>query len=135
MNSPRQPSARRLIAALLLVLYGSSGLLGYGLHSLWHQHHGFHACSGHGVGHSGCDGCHCHSFCVESVLVAQADQSRLIVQEDCSICAFLAQAQTPQFRFAFAQYVSELGHELPVSESIAPLFIPANHLARGPPLC
>jgi hypothetical protein len=120
----------------LLVVYGSAGVLGYGLHALWHCDHCHEAATAEHCHGDGCDHhagnvaehcCHPHLGCETGKRFAQ-------LEEECSICAFLAQAQ------------SEHGGELPVlCTAISPAgpitsdssTLPPQvrlHLARGPPL-
>lgn len=110
---------RRWLTALLLVAYGSAGVLGYGLHALWH-----------------CDHCHVASHGHDHAGNQQSEHSAHVLAsvEECSVCAFLAQAQ------------SEHRGESPFfSTAISPADPPASefselpplvrlHLARGPPL-
>ena len=131
---------RRLLAALLLLVYGSTGILGYGLHSLWHLEHDHSAHTGavvhsHGHSHGHCSAHVTVSSCCGSHLASHKAARVSSVNGDCFVCDFLAQAQTPVFEFSFSQIIAELGSEMPVSEEISPLPISAVHLARGPPLC
>lgn len=138
MFARRKSLSRKFFATLLLLVYGSTGVLGYGLHSLWHLGHD------HGGQLADCEPGHCHDHGHSRVSVTSCCGSSLgshklarfsASDEDCSICDFLAQAQTPDFEFTLAQVISKLGSEIVFSEDISPLFIPADHLARGPPLC
>jgi hypothetical protein len=87
----------RLIASVLLLTYGSAGVLGNGLHELWgcghHCHKHVHA-EGlvHSHQHTHSHGCHHeHADHEES-----NEPSRvLIAADDCAICHFLVQAQSP----------------------------------------
>ena len=142
---------RRFVAALLLVVYGTAGILGYGLHALWHHHHEPLAASSGSKcqakpASSSSHCCCCHHPAPPEDGPPQdgppqdgppqdLDKTVQQVEEDCSICAFLAQAQTPVFRFTTLQTVAPVSNEVLICEVIAPLFIPADHLARGPPLC
>jgi hypothetical protein len=94
----------RWTAGLLLLAYGSAGVLGYGLHELWgcghHCHAHVHAdelvhSHSHGHGH----GCHHHHHhehheCTGHHESAEETPS-LIATDDCAICQFLVQAQSP----------------------------------------
>ena len=131
---------RRILAALLLLVYGSAGIFGYGLHALWHVHPG-HDHGNHRQVATSAEGGHCHGHCCShSTSHAHSTSHKTArfasVEGDCSICAVLAQAQTPPFEVTLVEFIAELGQEPAVSEEIAPLFVPADHLARGPPaLC
>ena len=125
--SPRQRhQQRRWLAALLLAVYGTAGVLGYGLHAVWHCDHCHHVSEAAGGYHDGHDG-HGHNC-------DPTGRHVFVSEDDCSICAFLAQAQ------------SEHAGDLPVlCTSISPADPPASefsdlpplvrlHLARGPPV-
>lgn len=121
MKLARTHRWQRILATLLLLAYGSAGVLGYGLHSLWHyQHH---------VGvHVGCHdhACHHHSDHAADPVISLVD--------DCSICAFLAQAQAEHGDEVPVLCTTFRPAEPPASDS---LDLPAPsrlHLARGPPL-
>ena len=133
-------NSRQILAALLLVTYGTAGVFGYGLHTLWHVHHHAPAQASSVADAGSCCGQCCSKIdtptCCDSLqLASHKDAAVRSVEDDCSICAFLAQAQTPLFSFEPTEFVTELGQEIPVSEDISPLYIPADHLARGPPVC
>ena len=147
---------QRLLAITILAVYGVGGVLGYGLHSLWHCNHCHQdaccaesksgECSPKALlkaaqGHNGCcHSCQAHSRSDCQTHVAGASQqpesttARAIHSaEDCAICFFLAQAQSPVSEAPPLVLVAKVATECPASESIAPLFIPQDHLARGPP--
>lgn len=135
MFSCQRSRPQRFIAAVLLLIYGSAGVLGYGLHDLWHVHHDHGtqlACEDAGHGQS------CSrvvvTACCGSHLASHKQAKFSSIENDCTICEFLTQAQTPVFDFTLAEVVTELDTEIPASEQISPLFIPESHLARGPPL-
>lgn len=120
-----------LVAGLLLAIYGSAGVLGYGLHSLW-----------------GCGHCH-HEASLEcaplsgdcSVLFSNhADKNPdhnqlLLAQEDCPICSFLLQAQSKFVLTTPNECVDSIPTIPPgeVSCYVAPLL--GTHSGRGPPTC
>lgn len=89
----------RWVAGLLLLAYGSAGVLGYGLHELWacghHCHEHAHA-EGlvHSHNHSHGHGCHHHH---EHTAHHEPDEQplTLVATDDCAICQFLVQAQSP----------------------------------------
>lgn len=156
---------RRVTALILLATYGSVGVLGYGLHALWHvHHHGQHHSHHSDLAQTGCcsGGCACqHSTCavavtptvsVEKVGVLAAIEacqqlrknaarqqtasfSELVLEGPCPICATLAQAQSGAATVTGGELVSSLHSEPPADEVLAPLYLPAEHLARGPPTC
>lgn len=113
--SPWKLQRRRWIAALVLAVYGTGGLLGYGLHALAHAEH---AASCHASHHC----CHSH----QAGLVAS--------QDDCSICAYLAQAQTDDGEEAPLLVTTISQADPPVSERPAVSALVLLQLARGPPL-
>ena len=123
---------RRFASALLLVVYGTAAVLGYGLHALWHHDHDLGAAHS-ASGHSATTACSHRSSCSHHAKPAGPPKLH-VEEEDCSICAFLAQAQTPVFELVVVETVASFEFEVAVSESIPPLFIPTDHLARGPPL-
>lgn len=170
---------RRLIASTLLATYGLVGVLGYGLHELFHVHHGHshesccashqttepneqaaccshklcsrshsprsHGPTSHGPtshGHSHAH-THTHGTCDHShpsALVADqnvGDSFPVVAaaEHDCPICTFLAQAQEPIADSADSEIAEALPTGKPVSEVLFPLFLPSEHLARGPPCC
>lgn len=87
----------RWITGLLLLAYGSAGVLGYGLHELWgcghHCHEHAHA-EGIVHSHSHChgDGCHHHHHAHHD---SGEQPPRLSAADKCEICQFLVQAQSP----------------------------------------
>ena len=64
---------RRLTACMLLATYGSVGVLGYGLHALWHVHH-HHGLHGSATGDSSCSSCH-HHCCSSKPRQPEADDT------------------------------------------------------------
>lgn len=135
MRSQTRQRGRVWLTRLLLAVYGSAGVLGYGLHALWHCDHSYEIATAEHCHGGDCDlhaahakdCCHPHLGCETGKRLAQ-------LEEECSICAFLAQAQ------------SEHAEELPVlctasspADRIASEFsalppLVRLHLARGPPL-
>ena len=132
----RQSRRRRLLTALLLVAYGPAVVLGYGLHALWHCEHCHDTAEANHCHGDDCDhhASHAAERCCHSHLSGEPGKQLASSEEECSICSFLAQAQ------------SEPGGELPVfSTAVSPADPPASefsdlppvirlHLARGPPL-
>jgi hypothetical protein len=90
----------RWVAGLLLLAYGSAGVLGYGLHELWgcghHCHEHTHA-DGlvHSHSHSHSHECHHHHHEHADHEESGEQPSRLAATDDCAICQFLVQAQSP----------------------------------------
>jgi hypothetical protein len=134
----------RAIAGLLLLAYGSAGVLGYGLHALWdcghdcqHSHSGsvVHA---HHHGHAGgCHHHHGHDHQDHGPAVANAELDQGLVTaaaDDCPICEFLVQAQAPfVMELATARVepvtIARCWREISYD---APLW--GIHAARGPPV-
>jgi hypothetical protein len=104
------PAVTRSLALTALAAYALVGLAGYGLHSLSHSDHG-HA---HGAGNS--DG-----------------PTASLSTHDCSICSYLAQAQssfTPELTLAGGEPLAET----PQTAASLLLSLGADApLARGPP--
>ena len=127
----------RWIAGLLLLAYGSAGVLGYGLHAVWdcghdhglayahsHEHHHHHA-HGHG--------CHHHEAALAG---SESDfhDSLAVAADDCPICEFLVQAQSPyvmEFATVSVGPVAAIATQGEISW-VAPLL--GTPPARGPPL-
>ena len=147
MNSLRKLNWRRVLDVLMLAAYGSTGVLGYGLHSLWHHHHhSFAGCSHHGgaiaccgntASHDGHDQHHSENGtrqCHGSQNSVPLGEQLIAAADECSICAFLAQAQ-PGGAATASSLRSDTcctkfpAYELPVLPELVQL-----HLARGPPL-
>jgi hypothetical protein len=87
------------VAGLLLLAYGSAGVLGYGLHKLWgcehHCHEHAHA-EGLAHSHSHDHGHNCHHHHEQAGHEESGEPSpTLIATDDCAICQFLVQAQSP----------------------------------------
>jgi hypothetical protein len=127
--------------AVLLAVYGSAGVLGYGLHAVWDlEHHCHeHAHAGeivHAHHHDHSHSCHHDHDHGPAVAQGETDPCGSLVAtcDDCPICEFLVQAQS--------QFVMELVADTgkPVStvailgehSYVAPLL--GIHPARGPPL-
>ena len=107
---------RRLFVGLALAAYGSAALLGYGLHEVVGcDHHESHAEAGHDHGNDA------HGLALSTT------------GEDCSICSFLAQAQSgfvPEISFDACEPL----HEAPQTATSLVLSLLADApLARGPP--
>ena len=136
MRFYRHSRRHRWLTALLLVAYGSAGVLGYGLHSLWHCEHCHEVTTADHCHGDECDhhASHAAEHCCHSHLSCETGKRLAHLEEECSICAFLAQAQSAH------------DGELPVlSTAVSPADPPASefsdlpplfrlHLARGPPL-
>jgi len=126
----------RWTAALLLAVYGTAGLLGYGLHSLWDCDHclqSSQASSGHTSCHHHCEqpehyGGTSHSTGPENNEIAAAVDA-------CPICVFLVQAQSPHYSAVEVEYTGTTTEVVPhlTSWYVAPLL--GDHPARGPPCC
>jgi len=120
-----------LVAGLLLAVYGSAGVLGYGLHSIWGCDHCHHVAgldfSPRAVAY-GCD------LLLEAPV--EANSGKLVpAQEDCPICAFLVQSQS-EFVVQSASECVDLIPTIPpaiVSSYVSPLL--GTHPGRGPPAC
>lgn len=163
---------RRAIASVLLLFYGTVGVLGYGLHDLFHVHHG-HAHSGETAcccsnsecgtdtdcctSHEDCssDARHSHETCEDSHIVVEdshivVEGSHIVVayrqneqpsdflvatEHECAICSFLTQAQEVAAEADSAELVGAVSFGPPASEVLFPLYLPSEHLARGPPCC
>ncbi len=138
---PNQHGRFRAIAGLLLLAYGSAGVLGYGLHAIWdcgdHCHAHVHVGSvAHAHHHDHSHGCQHHHDHAAEVVQNDDQRSSWNATDDgeCPICEFLVQAQTP---FALELTTVSTG---PVSipcvlhdaSYVAPLL--GIHAARGPPL-
>lgn len=150
---------RRAIASVLLLFYGMVGVLGYGLHELFHVHHGHghngqatcccssstcspesDCCSGNDHCHAS-DETHSHAACDDSHIVVEFRQTEesgdsfQATEHDCAICSFLAQAQEVAAEADSAELVEAVSFGPPASEVRFPLYLPSEHLARGPPNC
>lgn len=137
-----------LVAGLLLAVYGSAGVLGYGLHSLWgcgHCHEGTcqHDSDSHSLASLSHFG-HDHQLFdrvpgtlagVQSCCDLTHQGELVLAEEDCPICAFLVQAQS-QFVFQVASECVDVVPTIPpaiVSSYVSPLL--GIHPGRGPPTC
>jgi len=129
------------LATYVVVLYGLGSVLGYGLHEFWDCDH----CRIDRVSTS-YETVHTNinqnfDFSIEFALTTTDQQSHehsLILLADpseCALCAFLALAQTPSQTTTLSVFSWDVTAETPVSERISPLFLPSEHLARGPPVC
>lgn len=83
----------RCLALLGLAAYASAGLLGYGLHRLWSCDHAGRHCAESFAGGHDCGACGDHARRHPGD-AAPRSASLGSSCHDCSICAFLAQAQT-----------------------------------------
>jgi hypothetical protein len=131
----------RWAAGLLLLAYGSAGVLGQGLHELWgcghHGHEDVHAerlvhSHSHSHGHS----CHHHHHEHEHLTHETSHGPLPVVMAtgDCAICQFLAQAQSPsilEFETCCLGNVSMIDHPNDLSYC-DPFFGTCS--ARAPPL-
>jgi hypothetical protein len=127
----------RSLAILALAAYGSAGLFGYGLHALWHCDHcptavSAEHCHDHGGhGHAGHehDLAHAHGH-------SAPEQSQLGAnQHDCSICSFLAQAQTSVVPRLALDGVAPLAEAPQTTKALVLAIAGDTSHARGPPLC
>lgn len=126
------PTSRcgRLLAILALASYGSAGVLGYGLHDLLgHSHHGESAsvpaaASASHDHHCGCCG---HE-------PAPVSLAFTLDCDDCSICSFLAQAQSPDVAKPTLEGSQPLAPRPPTATPLALLSSVDAPTARGPPL-
>ena len=147
MQNLRSPNWRRILANLLLAVYGSAGILGYGLHALWHEHHHhFSDCSHHTGAHELCHlsasplGHDHHQVERDTQLSRKPHSVDLAVQQlatkshDCSICAFLAQAQSAHVAPTVLSCTGFTCFDQPVRDFLIVSEVIRLHLARGPPL-
>lgn len=134
MRFSRQ-TRRRWLTAVLLVVYGSAGVLGYGLHSLWHCEHCIDVA---GADHCHGDDCSHHAahaeHCCHSHLDCETGKRLAPLEEECSICAFLAQAQSEHADEPFELCTTISPAAPPASEFLDLPPLVRLHLARGPPL-
>ena len=124
---------RRLLAIAALASYGSAGVLGYGLHSLWHCEHDAETAA---ADHCGCCGHDCHApapvaacetpECTDGPSLAAAC-------DDCSICSFLAQAQTSAVDAPAVAGSAPVAPSPALGESLVLAAALAAPSARGPP--
>lgn len=128
--------ARPFLTYLLLAAYGTTALLGYGLHVLA-PHGGHHHLAGvtcashehHAHEDHDADGGHCHASDLLAAVQAACPDG------PCDVCEFLAQARSTQPQLTTAdvwQHVwstSILSIPLPESQSTL-----GPHAPRGPPL-
>ena len=146
---------RRVITSVLLLFYGTVGVLGYGLHDLFHVHDaGAHVgeatiacaespcCPGHHHCHAERPtASHQHHTCnhlhrlVQQQLAERSGTAIDAIDHECSICNFLTQAQEVPLEVIATELVEAVSFGPPVSEVLFPLFLPSEHLARGPPSC
>jgi hypothetical protein len=129
----------RWVAGLLLLAYGSAGVLGQGLHELWgcghHCHEHAHAEGlAHSHSHDHGHGCH-HHYHEQPTHETSRDPSPVVMAaDDCAICQFLAQAQSPsimEFETRCLGVVSLIDHPNDLSYC-DPFFGTCS--ARAPPL-
>jgi ABC-type nickel/cobalt efflux system permease component RcnA len=131
---------KRWIAGLLLVAYGTVGVLGYGLHAIWdcghHCHEHAHAV---GIVHAHHDdhshGCHHHHDRGPVIVAGEADALGLLTAvDDCPICEFLVQAQSPFVLEIGAASVAPVSTIFRLLEHSHVALVERTHPARGPPL-
>lgn len=90
----------RMLALVALATYGSAGIFGYGLHSVWHVRHGDASETHARQSGGGCHCCHGHDAAVvpdddgDGPSRDAAAQSLAAGCDECPICSFLAQAQS-----------------------------------------
>jgi hypothetical protein len=132
----RQSRRRRLLTALLLVAYGPAVVLGYGLHALWDCEHCHDTAE---VDHCHGDDCDHHAthvaehFC-HSHLRCETGKRLAPSEEECSICSFLAQAQS-EHADETPELCTTISPAAPLASECSDLPPLARlHLARGPPL-
>jgi hypothetical protein len=127
----------RLLALVALASYGSAGILGYGLHEfVGHSHHSALAHSAPTASASNAStpaahDCGCHGHCHGS------DPASLAVTldcDDCSICSFLAQAQSPDVPKPLLEGSQPLAPRPPTVAPLALLSSVDSPTARGPPV-
>lgn len=155
---------RRFTACILLATYGSVGVLGYGLHALWHvhHHHGPANAASSGTSCSCCSHhcsskpqqpavdstdilaklencqlqCHSHTKAKAASNTTEAQAvSQLVTEGPCPICAMLSQSQSPGVAICSGWLVSAVSTERPVDEILQLPSLPSEHPARGPPAC
>jgi hypothetical protein len=128
----------RTLAILALATYGSAGLFGYGLHTLWECEHGLgghcqagiaQECCNHSHDHAAWHGHHDAPTPAGSSVTSNSVASNC---DDCSICSFLAQAQTSVLPTFTLDGVEPLCVAPQFAESLLSLSSDAP-LARGPP--
>jgi hypothetical protein len=133
---------RRWAAGLLLVAYGSVGVLGYGLHAVWECDHHCHLHTQtdgvvHVHHHEHTHGCHHHHDHRPQIAQQEGKHNSAVNQavDDCPICEFLVQAQTPFVMDLTTDCVGPTLSNLNRLDAsyIAPMR--STHPARGPPLC
>jgi hypothetical protein len=124
----------RSLAFVALAAYSSIGLFGYGLHAVWNCEHCPHgACDSHcqtvGEGHHATAhaGRHDDAPADEAPRLTTAD-------DDCSICSFLAQAQTSAVAGPLVEGVEPLADAAHALELLVLASSSEAQLARGPPL-
>jgi hypothetical protein len=87
----------RWVVGLLLVVYGSAGGLGYGLHAVWEcEHHCCEHSNSAALAHEHSPDCHQHHD--HGVVATDRSDKHATLELACAacpICEFLAQAQTP----------------------------------------
>lgn len=185
----RSAITHRCITALLLAVYGLVGVVGYGLHDLFHVHHhhplvaagassSTSCCCSHD-GHSGhehdqpandhagheydqsthsqssqscdhshdagsnqkdgcCNGANEHHSLSQRFASFQESEGQPVVrsiEQPCALCELLAQAQQPPFAIPTQTLVAAVVFAPPADEVLFPLYLPSEHLARGPPSC
>jgi hypothetical protein len=127
-------TARKLLSHLLVALYGSVAILGYGLHELapesGHHHHGLahlgRVC-GHGHVHS--EGCH-----QEHKPLTAETTKHVYDSDECDVCVFLDQLRSEETQVQSAEvrheFVAAVAHSEPQFHHPTSLGL---HVARGPP--
>jgi hypothetical protein len=118
----------RLFAALLLAGYAPIGVLGYGLHRVLHAEH---VVSQRTAPHA----CHCH--CGHDHAEPDSGDADYVACttccDDCSICAFLAQAQSASVIAVAPERVLPLAAAPHRSDRLEVLLRLESAYARGPP--
>lgn len=111
-------SIRRLTACILLATYGSVGVLGYGLHALWHVHH-HRGPQGAATGGSSCSCCH-HHCCSSGAPRLRSEASGPRVDDTADILMKLDkyQLQLRQHTHNFSQEVSAIQEEIACSKTV-----------------
>ena len=132
--SPRRSNLCRLFTLCVLVLYGSGGVLGYGLHKFLDCEHCNSVSCSHAV--KSCHEAHHCCPCEHHQAPRESDpvDNLVATHSDCLVCAFLAQAQSPCVEFSYCDCIEPIEESIPVSEEIGPLYLPHDHYARGPPI-
>lgn len=125
----------RWVAALLLAAYAPIALLGYGLHSVLSCDHCGNGSEIAAADKHDCCCCHQHADHAPAVV-----RSTNCVQmscdpgaHDCTICQFLAQAQSPAVACEAPKASAPLASLLVVGRPLLFAVVCDTHFARGPP--